>query len=54
MKKEEKGAVELSEMQLEQISGGTVKNDGDKAAVNGTKTDIEDAVDKINYEAKIR
>ena len=54
MKNEEKKmtqteAAEITDKDLEQVAGGTVQNEGDKAIITGTKAEIETAVEKINY-----
>lgn len=57
--KEELSAIKeeveaLTEEELRKVTGGVVENDGDKAIIPTTKADIENAVDKINYEAQLR
>ena len=54
MKNEEKKmnqteTAEITDKNLEQVAGGTVQNEGDKAIITGTKEEIETAVEKINY-----
>ncbi len=39
----------ITDKDLEQVAGGTVQNEGDKAIITGTKAEIETAVEKINY-----
>ena len=57
MKNEEKKmnqteTAEITDKDLEQVVGGTVQNEGDKAIITGTKAEIETAVEKINYSGK--
>ena len=54
MKNEEKKmnqteTAEINDKNLEQVTGGSVQNEGDKAIITGTKAEIETAVGKINY-----
>ena len=54
MKNEEKKmnqteTAEMNDKDLEQVAGGSVQNEGDKAIITGTKEEIETAVEKINY-----
>ena len=57
MKNEEKKmnqteTAEINDKDLEQVAGGSVQNEGDKAIITGTKAEIETAVEKINYSGK--
>ena len=57
MKNEEKKmnqteTAEINDKDLEQVAGGSVQNEGDKAIITGTKAEIETVVEKINYSGK--
>ena len=57
MKNEEKKmnqteTAEINDKDLEQVAGGSVQNEGDKAIITGTKEEIETVVEKINYSGK--
>ena len=57
MKNEEKKmnqteTAEINGKDLEQVAGGSVQNEGDKAIITGTKEEIETVVEKINYSGK--
>ena len=42
----------ITDKDLEQVAGGTVQNEGDKAIITGTQEEIETVLEKINYAGK--